>query len=90
MEGFSCKSFFQCLVDPSPLGVSVFLVLWRIKVPRKVRFFTWQALHDLASILDRLVRKLPSLVGHFCCIFCQKTEEELDHILWHRDFVSGV
>lgn len=27
LEGFSCKSLFQCLVDPSSLSVSVFLVL---------------------------------------------------------------
>lgn len=33
--------FLQCLVNPSPLVVSVFSSVWRITVPRKVRFFTW-------------------------------------------------
>lgn len=52
-KGFSCMSFFQYLVDPSPLGDWPFLVLWKIKVPRKVRFFTWQVLHDCANMLDK-------------------------------------
>ena len=40
-----CKSLFRSLVDPSPLRMLVFLVL-RIKIPRKVRFFTRQVLHS--------------------------------------------
>lgn len=76
LDGFSYKSF-HTLVDPSPLQVSVFIVLWRIKIPRMVRFFTWQVLDGRANTLNRLVRKLPSLVEPFCW----KAEEDLDHIL---------
>ncbi|TYK03471.1 ATPase family AAA domain-containing protein [Cucumis melo var. makuwa] len=32
---------------------------------------------------ERLLRKMPLLVGPFCCILCRKAEEDLDHILWH-------
>lgn len=90
LEGFLCKSFFHCLVDPSLLGKSVFLVFWRIKVPRKVRFFIWQVLHDHANTVDRLVRKLSLLVGPFCCILCWKAEEDLDHVLWRCEFACCV
>lgn len=38
LEGFPYKFFFLCLVDPSSLGELVFSALWRIMVPRKVRF----------------------------------------------------
>lgn len=62
LEGFSCKSFFHCFANPSPLRVSIFMVLWRIKNPRNVRFFTWQVLHNPANTLDQLVRTMPSLV----------------------------
>lgn len=41
LEGFLCKSFFQCMVNPMPAGESVLSVVWRIKAPRKVRFFSW-------------------------------------------------
>lgn len=90
MDGFLCKLFFQCLVDPSPSGKSVFLVLWRIKVPRKIRFFSWQVLHGCANTLDRLIRKLSLLVGPFGCILYRKAEEDLDHILWYCNYASGV
>lgn len=32
LEGFSSKSFLHSLVDHSPLGDSVFSILWRIKI----------------------------------------------------------
>lgn len=60
LEGFLCKSLFLCLVDLSPLGESVFLLLWRNKVPRKVRFFTWQVLHGRTFFF--LKSKLASLL----------------------------
>lgn len=80
LEGFSCKSFFHCLVDPSPLNELVFLVLWRIKVPRKVRFFTWLVLHGHANTLDMLFKNMPLLVGAFVVFFCRNAEEDQDHI----------
>lgn len=90
LEGFSCKSFLHILMDPSPIGESVFLILWRIKVSRKVRFFTWQVLRGRGNMKDRLSRKLPSLVGSFYCIFCRKVEEDIDHILWQCEFATSV
>lgn len=56
----------------------VFLILWRINISTKVRFFTRQVLHGCANTLDRLVRKKLSLVGPFCHILCWKAEENLD------------
>lgn len=39
VECFFCKSFLIILLDPSPVVKSVFIVLWRIKIPKKVRLF---------------------------------------------------
>ena len=30
------------------------------------------------------------LVGPFCCILCQKAEENLDHLLWHCELASPI
>ena len=49
-----------------------------------------QVLHGHANTMDRFVRKIPSLVGPFCCIFCWKVEEDLDHILWRCDLASII
>lgn len=90
LEGFSCNSFFQCLVDPSPLGESVLKALWRIKILER-----WCSLLDgfftvvLTSCIDSWGSCL-CLLGFFCCILCRKAEENLDHILWLCDFTSCV
>ena len=38
-KGYTCKSLCSLLLDPCPLKESVFNVVWRTKVPKKVRFF---------------------------------------------------
>lgn len=90
LDGFSSKPYFLCLVNPSPMGESISSLIWRLKIPRKMRFFTWQVLHGCISMPDRLVKKMPSLVWLFCCILFRKVEEDLDHILWYCDFAKRV
>lgn len=45
-----------------------------------------------SPLTDKLSRKMPLLVGSFCCILCQTVEEDLDHVLWSCDFavLSGL
>lgn len=45
-----------------------------------MRFFIWQVLLGQVNNVDGLVRKT-SLVGSFCCLLCQKAEQNLDHLL---------
>lgn len=62
-EGFSCKSFFLCLVNPSTTS-GVFSSLWTVKVPNKVKFFcVAQVLHKRVNTLDWVLRKVPNLIG---------------------------
>ena len=59
--------------------------VWRIKVPKKVRFFIWQkSLLDRVNIIDRLLKRT-LLVGSFCCLLRRKAEEDLDNL-----FSTGV
>lgn len=90
LEGFSCKSFFRIILDPSPRVESVFDVLWRIKIPKKVKFFFWLVLLGHVNTINRFSRKIPSLIGHFYCILCRKAEENLDHLLSVELFFPGV
>ena len=68
MERFSCQSFFIILLDPSPVMKSVFIVLWRIKIPKKVRLFARQVLHGHANKMDRILRK--TWMGVSVCGIC--------------------
>lgn len=63
--------------------------LWRIKVPKKAKFFSWQVLLGRVNLLDWLLRKY-LLVGPFCCIHCRKVEEDLDYLLWGCEFVRSI
>lgn len=56
-------------------------------IPRKIRLFTCQVVYGRTNMLDRLVRKMPSLVGPFSCILCRKAEEDLDHFSF--SFLKG-
>ena len=70
------------MLDLSPYSKSIFDMVWRAKVSKKVRFFIWQVLLGHADTMERLVRKRTSLVDLFCCMLCQKAEEDLVHLFW--------
>ncbi|TYK29954.1 reverse transcriptase [Cucumis melo var. makuwa] len=89
-QGFSSKSLFSLLLDPSPTREFVFYAVWRIKVCKKVRFFTWQVLLDRANIVDRLVRRGEPRWSSNCCILCRKAKEDLDHLLWDCQYARAV
>ena len=89
LVGFSCKSFLRILLDSSFVVDSVINVLWRTKIPDKVEFSFWQVLLGRVSKLDKLMRKMPSLMDPFCFIHCLKVEKNLDHLLWECPFVSS-
>lgn len=50
-DGFSCKFFFHCMINPFPSS-GVFALLQRVKNPKKVKMFVWQVFHGWLNILD--------------------------------------
>ena len=89
-EGFSCESYFKSLLDPSPTRQSVFEVVWKLKIPKKVSFFTWQLLLGRVNTLQWMVRKRTMLMGPFCSILCRKAEEDLNHLFWLCHYTTAV
>ena len=57
-------------------------------VSRKVRLFTWRVLHGCFSTLDKFIKKLPLMVGPFCCILSESGGRL--RLLWRCHFVSNV
>lgn len=74
-----CESLFSLLLDPSPSRESVFVVVWRIKVFKKVRFLSGQG---RVNIVRRTL-----VVGPCCCLLCWKAEKSLDHLFWDCQYV---
>ena len=81
VKGFSCKSFFRLLLYRSPIGESVFDVIWRFNILNKIRFSIWPLL-GCVNTLDRLVRRRTLHVRPFFCILSRKGEENLNHLFW--------
>lgn len=77
-------SFFVWSRDyPSPPSLSrdsIFGLLWKVKILKKVNFFARQVLHGIVNTSDRVLRKVPSLVGAWFYILC-RGYKDLDHVL---------
>lgn len=80
--GFLVNLYFSTYWIPLPLQSRVFCSLEGGN-EKKVKFFIRHVIYGRVNTLDRLSRKMSSLVGPFCCILCRRAEEDLDHLLWN-------
>ena len=55
--------------------------VWKAKIPMRVAFFVWTAVHGQILTLDNLMFKGRILVNR-CCM-CHRNEETVDHLLLH-------
>lgn len=74
---FLVDPFFFVWWSPPLLGSP-----WKMKIPKKVKFFIWQINHGRINTLGKLLRKLSFLVGPFYFILCRRAEEDLYHLFW--------
>lgn len=57
-EEYRCKSFFLCLVYPSPFSCLVYTLLWNVKIPKKVKSFVWQTIYKRLNTLAKVSRRV--------------------------------
>ena len=55
--------------------------VWKAKIPKRVAFFVWTAVHGQILTLDNLMVRGRILVNR-CCM-CHRNEETVDHLLLH-------
>lgn len=58
----------------------LWLGLWRMKVPNKVKTFAWQACSESLPMLDNLARR--KVVLSNCCTSCNREPDTVIHALW--------
>lgn len=63
------------LVNPSPERDLIFASMWRMKIPKKVKFIVWQILHERVNTLDRVSRKMSNLMGSWYCILVEGQQQ---------------
>lgn len=49
--------------------------MWRMKIPKKVKFIVWQILHERVNTLDRVSRKISNLTGSWYCILVEGQQQ---------------
>ena len=66
---------FVMQLPPPSLG----RVFWKVKVPKRVAFFTWTAAHGQILTLDNLMLRGRPLANR--CYLCCSNTESVDHLL---------
>ena len=75
---FDTRSFYHKIRNVTPPNFP-WKGIWKVKVPKRVEFFTWTVAHGQILILDNLM-----LCGHplaNLCYMCCCNEESMDHFL---------
>ena len=79
----SVKKAFSSLnqIDDFNIDDNTFSQLWKTKILKKCRFFTWSLLHCCINTCDILKRKVPTLnISPNWCSLCKRHSKEIDHI----------
>lgn len=78
-EQFSTRELYL-KVDQFPSNNGLWLVIWKIKLPTKLKLFCWKLLNRILTVRSFLKKRLVGIVDH--CSFCDKEEESLLHLFW--------
>lgn len=83
--GFSCKSYFENLVDSvGTPNFEPFRFIWKSCVPYRIKVFAWLIFHGKINTSDLIQRKNPHLaLSPSRCVMCMEEGESLDHLLLH-------
>ena len=89
---FSCKSFFELLIDF--LNDDIFVphkLIWKTGIPPKVKVFTWLASWKRVNTCDLLQIRRPYVaLSPSWCILCKNENESIDHLLLHCRFAQFI
>lgn len=55
-------------------------ILWKIKVPAKIKLFMWQALHQILPTLCLIENR--GIQVNTSCRWCNEAPENFKHLLW--------
>lgn len=87
-KGFSVKSMYNSLQTRRPK--KVYKVVWKLKLPSKIKIFLWLVLWGRILTKDDLLKRGWS--GDHHCLFCAG-DETINHLFFHcpvARFVCGV
>ena len=77
---FAVKRYYRSLSPLSPI-LFPWKLIWKVKVPHRVAFFSWTATLGKVLTIDNL-RKRGLIIQEWCCM-CKRSGEDVDHLFLH-------
>uniref|UniRef100_A0A2N9HQT2 Reverse transcriptase domain-containing protein n=1 Tax=Fagus sylvatica TaxID=28930 RepID=A0A2N9HQT2_FAGSY len=84
---FDVCSYYHALQAPTRMHFP-WKIIWGVKAPRRISFFTWTAARGKILTCDNLMRRGHVLAG-WCCM-CKNQWETGDHLLLHCEIASAL
>uniref|UniRef100_A0A2N9GDU1 Reverse transcriptase zinc-binding domain-containing protein n=1 Tax=Fagus sylvatica TaxID=28930 RepID=A0A2N9GDU1_FAGSY len=81
-------SSYYCALQASTRIHFPWKIIWGVKAPRRISFFTWTAARGKILTCDNLMRKGHVLAG-WCCM-CKNHWETRDHLLLHCEVATAL
>lgn len=83
---FNCSSFYTHLTNSNPgsPSFSIHNLIWKSRIPQKVKAFSWTAALNKINTLDNLQKRRPhKALSPNVCIICLKNAESVAHLFLH-------
>uniref|UniRef100_A0A2N9IM47 Reverse transcriptase zinc-binding domain-containing protein n=1 Tax=Fagus sylvatica TaxID=28930 RepID=A0A2N9IM47_FAGSY len=84
---FDVRSYY-CALQASNRIHFPWKIIWGVKAPRRISFFTWTAVRGKILTCDNLMRRGHVLAG-WCCL-CKNQWETGDHLLLHCEVAAAL
>ena len=81
-------SSYYCALQASTRIHFPWKIIWGVKAPRRISFFTWTAARGKILTCDNLMRRGHVLAG-WCCM-CKNHWETGDHLLLHCEVATAL
>ncbi|XP_026411086.1 uncharacterized protein LOC113306354 [Papaver somniferum] len=88
---FSVKSAYNCIMkEINGTGNAPFpwKDLWKINLPRKIKYHLWKCLHDCVSMRSKISRFVADISSE--CPFCKQEVETANHLFINCDVTKRI
>lgn len=82
---FTTRSMYRFINDG---GIHARDVIWKVKVPLKIRAFNWLVSRDAVLTRDNLLKR--KWQGPDECVFCSKHRKTFNHLFIHCSFAIQI
>ena len=83
-RGFEVRGYYSSFYPPTAISFP-WRMIWQLKIPPRVAFFSWSA--SLGKILTTDNLRKRRLIVLDWCYMCKRCRESVDHLLLHCSIV---